>query len=196
MPNEKELVLRVADGDANAMKEIFDVYCVRLRYYAVSLTGNAEEAQDIVQEAFLNFWIGLKEKGAMPENLETYLFGILRNRCLMHLRSKKRHEQQEAEAFTRWQHEIEGAMDDARLREELYNLLSQHFSHLTSMQSQVMKLLYLDDLSVQEVAMELNTSENNVRNHKARAIERLREVAEGEILLLLLLLSSSSDIVN
>ncbi len=60
-----------------------------LRAFGVSLCGNAETADDLVQETLTKAWANLKsfQEGT---NLTAWLFTILRNEFYSHLRKRKR----------------------------------------------------------------------------------------------------------
>lgn len=52
-PDERELVLRVRSGDTEAFDALVSSYVRRARAIARRLMGNADEADDLVQDAFL-----------------------------------------------------------------------------------------------------------------------------------------------
>lgn len=163
------------------MKEVFRLYYPRLHYFSSKMTGDLQEAEDIVQEALLNFWLNVKSKDIIPENIQAYLYRMVRNRCVNYLERQQMLAKKEEEVIGHMKQEWQRQMDELALREEVYHRVSSQFHHLTPVQVQVVQLLYQDGLSVAEAAAQLNTTDNNIRNHKARAIERLKKVLTEEL---------------
>jgi RNA polymerase sigma-70 factor (ECF subfamily) len=60
-----------------------------LRAFAISLTGNRDRADDLVQDTLMRAWANL-ERFERGTNLEAWLFTILRNRFHSEYRSRKR----------------------------------------------------------------------------------------------------------
>ncbi|MGN6421224.1 MAG: RNA polymerase sigma factor [Pseudobacter sp.] len=179
--HERDLIRLLKLGDEAAMKEIFRLYYPRLHYFSSKITGNLQQAEDIVQEALLNFWLNVSGKDIVPENIQAYLYRMVRNRCINYLERQQLLAQKEESVIRHTQEQWQQQMDELALREEVYHRVSSQFHHLTPVQVQVVQLLYNEGLSVAEAAERLNTTDNNIRNHKARAIERLRKVLTGEL---------------
>ena len=60
---DRLLVGRVRRGDEAAWKELIDRYEGRLIAFAESRLGQKQTAEDVVQEAFLGFLVGLVSRG-------------------------------------------------------------------------------------------------------------------------------------
>jgi len=145
------------------------------------------EAEDIVQEAFINFWNNVRNKQSVPDNMEGYLFRTVRNLCLNHAQ-RQRMMDEKNDVITREFYEgVRQRMEELAVMEHLFYEIKKQFVHLTSAQVQVMQHLYIDGLSISETAERMDTTAVNIRNHKARALERLRAVLEQELLLLTLI---------
>ncbi len=71
----------------------------RLRAFAVSLSGNRDRADDLVQEAIVKAWanIGSFKEGT---NLEAWLFTILRNHFFSEVRKRRREVQDVEGSFS------------------------------------------------------------------------------------------------
>jgi len=76
------------NGQPEAFKEVFRLLYPRLKGYCRLFISDGDEVEDIIQDCFLILW----EKRAKidPEkSVESFLFVILRNRCLNSLKEKK-----------------------------------------------------------------------------------------------------------
>jgi RNA polymerase sigma-70 factor, ECF subfamily len=173
------------------MRAIYRLYYLRLLYFTTKMTGSKTEAEDIVQEALMNFWINVRDRQIMPGNVQRYLFRMVRNRCINHLKRQQRIEENNGTATDEYTAQLELELDEVLGREALYQRILAGFAHLTPQQREVMECIYTEGLSVQEIAARMGTTENNVRNHKMRAIERLRQVLDPEVFLTFLLFSKN-----
>lgn len=181
--HEQVLVQRVVNGDQEAMKMVFRVYYPRMLYFILTVVDDRQEAEDLVQEALMNFWINLSQKKIVPESIERYLFRMVRNRSLNVLKRKHRIAAKSDDVKNSLLKDAEDMLEDIRIKEQLYFRIAQSFVHLTEAQQKVMNGIYVEGLSVQQISEQLDTTPNNVRNHKARAIERLRELFSMELIL-------------
>ena len=71
------------------MEQELTKYTDELYYAALRMTGNADDAEEIMQEAFLAAWQSLT-RGYAPENLRAWLYRILSNKHNDRLRRKYR----------------------------------------------------------------------------------------------------------
>ena len=82
-----ELVARHRDGDLDAFGEIYHRHAGRLYSLAYRMVGNAGDAEDLLQEIFMQAHRKLSSfKGESA--LVTWLYRLAMNHCLDHLRSK------------------------------------------------------------------------------------------------------------
>lgn len=183
--DEQSLIEQLQRGDETAMKVVFRRYYWQLRYFSFKIINNEPDAEDIVQDAFLNFWHAIKDRQMVPGNIQAYLYRMVRNRSINYLERRQMLDDRSTTVQEHF-HEWEARTDEIAMQQELFRRISEKFALLTPIQMQVMELLYIEGLSVAEVASQLNTTANNVRNHKARAVERLQTIFKTAILLLII----------
>lgn len=75
---EKDLVLRAQAGDRQAFAGLVDRYWMRVYRWLYGLAGNATEAEDLAQDAFLKVWTTLPSL-ADAGSFRPWLFRIARN---------------------------------------------------------------------------------------------------------------------
>jgi RNA polymerase sigma-70 factor, ECF subfamily len=83
-PDEVEWVCRARAGDREAFAVLVDRYWDRLRRWLFGLTGHAQLAEDLTQEAFVRAWSALPQLHA-EATFRVWLFRIARN-CLLDAR--------------------------------------------------------------------------------------------------------------
>ncbi|MGW4469639.1 SigE family RNA polymerase sigma factor [Nonomuraea sp. NPDC004354] len=129
--------------------------------YGYVLTGNAEDAADLVQEALLKLgdtWTRVRNK----DNPEGYVRTIMARQHISWWRRRRR------EHLT--DDLPEGSYHDSHSFGELWNEVRA----LPRRQRVVIVLRYYEDLSDQEIADILGVSRGTVRSQAARALEKLR----------------------
>lgn len=82
---------RAADGDPRAFEILVRRYGTLMRVYARSILGTNDEADDVVQEAFVTAWQQL-ESLADPGAVKTWLMRIVSRRSIDRLRARHEHE--------------------------------------------------------------------------------------------------------
>lgn len=88
MITDQELVARVLDGEQQAFTELVEAYQQPVYNLAYRMLGNAREAEDAAQEAFLRAYQHLKRYDpARP--FKTWLLSITSNYCIDRLRKRR-----------------------------------------------------------------------------------------------------------
>jgi RNA polymerase sigma-70 factor, ECF subfamily len=83
-----ELVARCQAGSAEAFEELYQAHASRLYNLALRMTGSAEEAEDLLQEVFLQAHRKLRSFRG-ESSVGTWLYRLAMNRCLDYLRSRQ-----------------------------------------------------------------------------------------------------------
>jgi RNA polymerase sigma-70 factor (ECF subfamily) len=88
-PAARALGVRVQQGDPRAFTQVWRQERSRLTALALRMTGTSQDADDVVQEAFLSAW---RAHGSFAgqSQVSTWLYRITANAALMHLRSRRR----------------------------------------------------------------------------------------------------------
>src|ERR1017187_5541491 len=104
--------------------QLFDEHHLPLYRFAYRLTGSAADAEDIVQECFLE----LLRPGCLynPKrtSIRTYLFGVVRNQSLKRYRRREVHSEDSPEARS------EGSPESQALQSELTGTVAQAVADL------------------------------------------------------------------
>ena len=89
---DRYLLQQIRNGNADGWSQLIERYQGRLVSFARRQLGNDADADDVVQETFVNFLTGL-DRFRGHASLETYLFAILRRRIVDHIRKRGRTDQ-------------------------------------------------------------------------------------------------------
>ena len=170
-PPDADLVARCLRGDADA----FDVL-VR-RYYrtafavALGVLGNRQDAEDVVQDAFVKA-IDRLEDCREPAKFVQWMLVIVRNRALSHRTYRKIRETSELLP------EIAEADDSPFVdaaRSELADTLQSALATLSKVQREIVLLHDMDGWTHKDIADSLGMTEVRSRQHLFVARKLLRE---------------------
>ena len=87
-PGDEELMMAVRDGDLAAFEQIVVRHQADAWKAAYRFTGDAVEAEDLAQEAFLRI-LDAAGRYKPTATFRTYLFRVLTRLCLDHVRKKR-----------------------------------------------------------------------------------------------------------
>jgi len=187
--SDEELITRLKEGDLAAFDLLVERYQEQAYGIAYQMVGHREDAKDLSQQAFLRIYEGVGAfRGA--SRFYTWFYRILTNLCLDHLRRRSflnrffrflPANHPEAEDFE--QGFYEGAEEkpdwgnpERSLADKEFRLaLKEALAALSPQQRAVFLFRNNHDLSMQEIAEILGTSEGTVKTHLFRAIRALRE---------------------
>ncbi len=171
---DDEAILRCQDGDRDAFRHLVEQYRHPLFGTAYLMTGNAAQAEEHVQDAFLNAWRGIKtfRRGGA---VKPWLMRILVNAVLSRQRRRRLPtvplEESPPLGTPSRQHEaIEASEDRQAVRQALARLSPEH--------RQVVVLRYFADLSIAQVADSAGLREGTVKSRLHRALRHMRELLE------------------
>jgi RNA polymerase sigma-70 factor (ECF subfamily) len=183
---EKELLLRVAEGDEHAFRRLFYSYHHSLGIFIYQLTASRELAEEIVQDVFLKIWLRRADLAAVKD-FSAWLFIVSRNHALNTLRKQVR----ERQLHKQWEKTaLVPADPGAETPEPTYQLLYQAIHRLPEQQKKVFVLSRFHSLKHREIARELNLSKETVKSYLRIALASIaRFVGNRHFFFSLLLLS-------
>lgn len=155
----------------NFIKTVIPLHANLIRI-ARSYTDHDEDASDIVQEVFAKLWM-IREELDQYDNLAALSIRITRNLCL----NLFKHNKIRFSIFKRMDSDILMQADDTDMdkkydSEHLLNIVGQ----LPELQQAVLRMKYIDELEVEEIARILNCSRESVWMNLSRARKKAREL--------------------
>ena len=159
--------------DANDFKQKFLPYHRRLYRAAFQLLGNAQDAEDMVQEAYLRLW---KKRNALPSDIthtEAYCVTLIKHLShnklrLIHPKEDERPpEELHLAENSNIAHEVE-------LRDEANQVMTL-IEHLPDQQKQIMRMRDVEDRPYEEIEKVTGLTSVNIRVLLSRARKRIRE---------------------
>jgi RNA polymerase sigma-70 factor, ECF subfamily len=167
-----QIIIRAQSGDREAFAILFEQYKNRVYKTAYLMLGESAEAEDALQEIFLQVYKSLSGFDPRKAKFTTWLYRVTFNYCLNH-RSKKRPFTLPLENLSP---ALKGEFPRAQLAEE--EILQQAIGTLTDKQRAVVILRYFWDLPYAEIAQILDVPLGTVKSRIDLALKTLRKVLE------------------
>ncbi len=157
---------------ASEFKQLFLPCHRKLFSVAYRLMGNAQAAEDMVQETFLKLWMQ-RDKIERVDNPEAYSITVLRR--LFYDRMRTGHLQEVDQDVGSLQ--VTSSQNISRQLEaaDEYQRVRLLISHLPEPQGRIMLMRDVEDRSFEEISIETGFSEVNVRSILSRARKKIRE---------------------
>lgn len=182
-PDWRALLVAVAEQrDRNAYSQIFHYFAPRLRAFGIRHLGNEAQALEMVQETMLTVWVKAHlyspDKGAPS----TWIFTIARNQAFDMLR-RKASRPEDVCADDLWPVLADREADDEHLQPEhqvMRQQLERYYGLLSPLQLEVVQMVYLQEMSQQEVAEALDIPLGTVKSRLRLAVQKLREGMHDE----------------
>ena len=168
--DEREVVLRLIDGDEEAFCELYAAYKNRLLYFALKFVKSHEFAEDIFQDT------------------------IVRNRILNQLRDMANEDQLKEQILSQ---AIDSANETNNhiLLNDLKEIIARALEQLTPRQREVFKMSRELQMSHKEIAEALGVSVHTVQEHISLSLKVIRSYltkyssTSADVLLILLCLN-------
>jgi len=174
-PGERELLLRVQDGDEDAFDLLVRRYLPRARVIARRLMHDPDDADDLVQDAFLRALDRIATFD-VARAFEPWFTRLVVNLGLDQRRKQKvrRTEPHDPESFPG------GVSPDREVeRAELKDTVGKALETLPARQRLIVTLFEIDGHSTEEVAAMLEVSQVTIRWHLHQARRALRQALKG-----------------
>jgi RNA polymerase sigma factor (sigma-70 family) len=178
--SDAELVSSTLAGDRDAFNRIVSRYQVLICSLAYSRIGNLGMSEDVAQETFITAWKHLRLLRE-PEKLRGWLCGIVRNRIHKSLEREGRQPVHDAESLE--------AVADSPAREALPSeqaigreeeaILWRSLGKIPEIYREPLILYYRKHQSIEHVAVELELSEDAVKQRLSRGRKLLQEEVQA-----------------
>lgn len=183
--DDKLIIKNLKEGDVLSFDNIFKKYNKKVYYFALSYLKNKEDAEDVVQEVFMNLW---KYRDQINEYyvFSKYLFKITYNAICKKFRKQASDKKQLEEVLQNFILEDNSTNLDIEYNNllETANLL---IDKLPSRQKNIFLLSIKEQLTNEQIAQQLNISKKTVENYLAKAKTSLKKsLSDGRILSILL----------
>ncbi|MDP2586941.1 MAG: RNA polymerase sigma factor [Candidatus Komeilibacteria bacterium] len=169
---DKVLLIKAGQGDANSFGALFDKYYAKIYRFIFFKVSSKETAEDLTSQTFLKCWEHISQ-GNKVDKFQPWLYRISRNLIVDYFRSREKEE-----LPLIYQESGENEIEDVKVdpgqnlsREELEKIIF----NLKSEAREIILLRYIEDLSIQEISKIVDKSAVNVRVIIHRSIKELQQ---------------------
>lgn len=176
---DHELIRAIAQKDQRALEALYDRYSKLLYSLILRIVRSATEAEDILQEVYLQVWHKASTFSSLRGNLYSWLVTLARNRAIDRLRSKSQRQQRlrspEEELLSLSDQTTQANPLLVLEVKEAGKILRSTLRKLTKSQRDILELAYYEGLSQSEIAEKLGTPLGTVKTRMRKAMMTLRD---------------------
>jgi RNA polymerase sigma-70 factor (ECF subfamily) len=176
-PSDLELMQAIQASDADALSQLYDRYNGILKALILRVVHNEAEADDLLQEIFMEIWNQAKNFSAQKGKPLGWMVTLARRRAIDGLRKKQAY----ARAEERLQNEIEqqpdawvhNATEEAIVLGDTRVLIRKVISGLPPAQQQAIDLAFFRGMSQREIAAKTNTPLGTVKTRLELGLKKI-----------------------
>jgi len=185
---DREVLERIADGQLDALEELYDRYRTMAYSVAFRITNDAAVAEDVVQDGFVGAWRNASRYAEVRGSVKTWLLAIVHHRAIDALRRRRPAaelpDREDAPPATLTLPDVWPEVAGRLLRLEILAALRT----LSDVQREAIELAYFGGLTQQEIAKKTGTPLGTVKSRMRLGLLAMRrallgagaETAEGE----------------
>lgn len=169
---DDELTSRIIDDDQYALKLLFDRYNRKIYYFSYKYLHNKVEAEDLVQNLFINLWLHRKSlitgrpvKSYIYKSVVNMIYNCLRKRAV-----RERHIENELKNSEYYSNQTY----DIIYRNELEKNIDEIVTRLPAQQQRIFYMSRVNGYSYEKIARKLDISVRTVENQIYRTLKVIK----------------------
>jgi RNA polymerase sigma-70 factor (ECF subfamily) len=171
--------VEAAKQDPKAFQHIFDAYHDTIFNYVLRRTGNVSLSEDLTANTFMKAMDAIGKFRWQGVSLSAWLYRIATNEINLNYRKQRRMVPLTDEMRSGLKDEQRAdtrllAIEENMEKNKAFQSVCAELSKLKIKYQTVLTLRYFEDKSIKEIAEILEMSENTVKTHIRRGLERLR----------------------
>jgi len=178
-PSDEALMREVAGGDPKALEALYDRHCGILKAVIVRIVHDDAEADDLIQEIFLQIWNRANRFSPQKGNALSWIVMVTRRRAIDRLRQRQAY----GRARERLEISVEqqpGAWTNNRAGEDIFQsdlrtFLREKMAALPVAQIQVVEMAFFQGLSQREIARRIEAPLGTVKTRIELALRKLHD---------------------
>jgi RNA polymerase sigma-70 factor, ECF subfamily len=180
-PSDPALVARALAGEEDAFRVLVERHSMGVFQFAYRMTGNEQDAEDVVQETFLRAFRNLNRYESRSQ-FTTWLYRIATNYSLDLLRARKHFvDHASVSGETDWLDTVAAdgpAADDMAYGGQIRESIERAMNQLSTQERTAFILRHYQQQSIEEIGETLGIGENATKHSIFRAVRKLRRALE------------------
>ncbi|MFD2934269.1 RNA polymerase sigma factor [Spirosoma flavum] len=174
--NDEELIRQHLNTNPNICFEaLYKRYVGKVYKRCLSMTKDAEKAQDFTQDIFIRTFSRL-ERFQERSTFSTWLYSISYNYCLDQIRVSNRLTTTRLEDEMSYQYTSTNDTEDT---EERLQRLSTAMNSISTQEAMILRMKYQEGLGIHQIAGQLNLKESAVKMRLKRSREKVRQLCDA-----------------
>ena len=169
--SDELLVKLLRVDDEGAFREIYKRYLRPLNRVALNKLKSSEEAEEILQETFLQLWE--KRNTQNIDNLKAYLFASLKYQIIDHYKAQILAERYSDFIFSK-DLQPENLSESEMNFQEIIAIFEKSLHDLPQKTSQIFRMSRLENKTTREISETLHVPERTVEYHITQSLKSLR----------------------
>jgi RNA polymerase sigma-70 factor (ECF subfamily) len=180
--SDAAVVAQVLAGEKDSFRLLVDRHTRSIYSVAYRMTGNGQDAEEIVQETFLRAYKSL-QRFELRSSFATWVYRIAVNRCLDFLKAKKMTDSYQISdnpAADENERQVQVAANDPGpdrllLSGEAGQKISRAINLLSPMERVAFTMRHMEGCSIEEISKALNVRASAAKNSIFRAVQKIRQ---------------------
>jgi len=149
-------------------EKTYTQYWEKLTAFSYTMTQDNDLAQNIVQDVFVDLWE--RKNDVKIISIESYLFRAVKNQVFKHYQNNRFDKTILEDKFEDYVIDHFSTID-AEIMDSLYSLLDK----LPEKRKEVLLMYKMQDMTIDQIADELEVSKQTVKNQISTGLKQLRE---------------------
>lgn len=179
--NNKNLILRVREGDEGAFSMLYDLYLEKIYNFCSLYLKGRKEIEECVQDVFVRLWDSRHLLDA-DKNIDGYIFIITRNIIFKIFDKRYNYTAIDLTAIATLSDNLNA--EHILIEKEIKEAIDYIVSNLPERQQEAFNLSRYDRLSYKEIAEVMDISEKTVERHISKALSVIKKNIKNTYILL------------
>ncbi len=175
---------RISKKDEKAFETLYDLYSKLIYSLIVSVVKKQDEAEDVLQEIFLQVWEKATTFESTKGNVYAWMVTLARNRAIDRIRSKDfRKQRQEVEdtEIDMMHNPTEKNPLDSLVVGERAEIVKSALQQIPTEQREVIQIAYYGGYSQSEIAAKLNLPLGTVKTRMRQGMRKLQTLLREQL---------------
>jgi RNA polymerase sigma-70 factor, ECF subfamily len=177
MDDETTLVIRLSQGDETALQDLYERLSRQVFSLALQILQNRQDAEEVLQDTFVKL---VNHNGFHPHlgSARAYIYTIARNECLMRLRAKgSRPRLSDLDIY-----DPSSSLESKARDHDTHLTVQQALEKLESLDAKLLQASFYWGYTHDELAAQTGLPLGTVKSRVRRALLKLRDVLERDVL--------------
>lgn len=174
MVNEKEIILRIIEGDIKAFSLLIDKYQKLVFHVAKRMIQNDTDVEDVCQDVFIKIYKNIGSF-AFKSKLSTWIAQITYSTSIDYLKKNRRHHIEFIPDNDKNYEADDQTPLDLLEQKDLSRYLAQIISELPAPYRIVITLFHLEEFSIQEIIDVTGMPDGTIKNYLFRARKLMKD---------------------